>query len=1388
MSDKAPQDELFEFAPTTKFKLIYIFAIGDERHEGCLKIGDATLMTSKPFNEIIDNSKELNDAAIARIQQYTTTAGVPFKLLHTELAVRERVTGGGSAKTVYLESFKDTDVHAVLEATGIVKKVFSGTKCRDWYVTDLPTAKAAIAAYKHFHRVLGSHEITHEDPPVVLRDEQNEAVEKTLERFKKKNDMLWDAKMRFGKTLTALEVIRRSHQKDAYPKPFRRVLIATHRPVVSSGWGEDFKKTFRKTDPEYEFIDKSTLGGNSYSKHEQSENDRALRALDKKGKNFIYFASVQDLRGSQVVGGSFPKNVAVFEIDWDLIIIDEAHEGLQTELGDKVTKRLIKKNTRVLSLSGTPFNILGQFEDEAVYTWDYIAEQKRKETWDEDHPGEPNPYADMPQMHILTYDIGEAMQDFTEEDLEGKAFNFREFFRTWTGDATVDHRKMPQGARVGDFVHESDVKAFLDLLAKEDKNSRYPFSTREYRALFKHTLWMIPGVKEAKALSKMMKDHPVFGSFGIANVAGEGDDFEDSHREEALKLVKDTIAKHEYSITLSCGKLTTGVTVREWTAVMMLTGSTSTAAAGYMQTIFRVQSAGSIDGKQKTDCYVFDFAPDRALRVLAETARVSCKVSKNDAAEKHGKQVLGEFLNFCPVIAINGSKMRSYDVKTMMASIKHIFVMKAIRNGFDDSSIYSDKLLQLGKVDLEKFEALRAIVGTTKQTERVTTVIVGQAGFDEEEYGEGQKPSPKVLTEEEKAARAERKKHREEKKRAISILRAISIRMPLLIYGADVEVDKSIKIADFVKLIDQESWEEFMPKGVTKELFNQFVEYYDSDVFESAGLEIRRLAKAADKLPPTQRVMQIARIFSYFKNPDKETVLTPWRVVNMHMSDTLGGWCFWDKEFEKPLEEGPRLVVHAGVTKQVFANDDSKVLEINSKSGLYPLYVAYSLYRMSLGAVPEEDITQKARLKIWNDVVAKSLFVICKTPMAESITRRTLIGYAKATVNAQFCKGLAKLMMKSPSQMAEKIVSAKFWKKAGDKMEFTSIVGNPPYQQMDKGSGRGISAIPLYNYFVDAARAVNPEFLSMITPSRWFAGGKGLDEFRTSMLSDRRVSKIFDFCDSSDCFPKINIAGGVNYFLWERKHDGLCEVVSIRGEHSSTMMRDLNEYEIFVRNNLSVRILHEVLSSDDKKMDGCVYSRNVFGITSDEHGTGKRQSKSDLVLISSQKGNNLTSSYISKSMVVKNQQIVDKYKVIIGKVVPRNGEVGVDPEVGYRAITTVHVLGPRQVFTETYLLLSVFDTLKEAENFAMYMTCRFPRFLLHETYSSMNITKGNFRFVPFLDYSKTWTDKLLYKRYACTSEEVEMIEKMIRPLEYVVHVDDKETKHSIFGPLQEDDD
>jgi len=1313
------------FLETFKYKLIYVYSIDDKKHEGYLKVGDTDVVSSLTPDQLAHNCKVLNDAARQRIDQQTQTAGVEYTLLHTEVAVRFRNLGNGMK---VMEHFTDKKVHAVLKNSGLPHKFIGNTKGREWFGADLNTVKAAIAAVKECRSVIAGGELEQEEP-IEFRDEQKEAVEKTLSCFKKKNEMLWDAKMRFGKTLTALQVVRESKGK------FRRVIIVTHRPVVGSGWQEDFNKLFTKDDG-YTFYKKSSLTSCDYAfdGKVESRNDKRLAELDESGGRFIYFASIQDLRGSQMAGGKFDKNRGVFAMDWDLVIVDEAHEGTQTDLGKEVRQLLVKKHTKVLSLSGTPFNILSQYDEDSVFVWDYVMEQKRKETWDEEHPDEPNPYAALPRLNLYTYDLGSELEGFAEEDLEGKAFNFREFFRTWTGDKDIDHRPVPADAKVGDFVHEEDVWRFLDLISGDSPKSRYPFATQAHRDLFRHTLWMVPGVASAKALSALLREHRYFKGYGIANVAGEGDDYEERHFDSALELVKKTIRENEYSITLSCGKLTTGVTVPEWTAVLMIAGSAVASAAQYMQTIFRVQSPGDLGGKMKTDCYAFDFAPDRALKVLAETAQVSCRVSKNDATEAHGRRILGEFLNYCPVISISGTRMEQHDVKKMMASIKHIFVMKTIRNGFDDSSLYSNKLLELTDIDLRKFEDLRKIVGSSKQTKMADTVYVNEQDFADEEHDKGKvgdRPK-RELSEEERAAREEMKRRREEKKNAILILRAISIRMPLLIYGADVPIEKVISISEFPSLVDDESWAEFMPQGVTKAIFKKFVEYYDADVFAEAGTQIRKLAKSADKLPPTRRVQQIARIFSYFKNPDKETVLTPWRVVNMHLADTIGGWCFWDESYEKPIEE-PRLV-GSRVSRDrplLFSIPDAKILEINSKSGLYPLCVAYSLYRRKLGDVPEDAVTPAALAKLWREVIARSLFVVCKTPMARAITRRTLVGYDdKATVNAQYIKNLVEMLKNEPKKFYNKVCGGNAWNNKEFEMKmlkFDAVVGNPPYQvetaKKESETNGQAPRTSIFQFFQLAADSVSRGYTSLIYPgSRWIhRSGKGMEDFGLKQINDPHLALIHFWPDSGDVFPgMVAIADGISIVMKDMRkttpgfhyvyHKGGVAQASDLPNPGETLM-PLNPRDGAILTKVrTFCAVHELASLNEK-----IYPRSFFGIESNfvannpkmvrpySRGMSADWDKEAKLLANDKAGKAGRSTWfiIKRSAIKENNAAIDLWKVVVS-----SANAG-----GQKRDWQLELLDNHSAFGRSRVALGMFKTKSEAENFLMFCQSYLIRFL-----------------------------------------------------------------------------
>ncbi len=1290
------------FTSSLKLKLIYVFRINDTARHGCLKIGEATCEDENVFG-LSPNSKALNETARKRINQYTQTAGIAYDLLYTELTVYNR---GG------LHSFNDKEVHNVLERSGVKKKVFDTVnKANEWFITDLETVKRAIAAVKEGRNSLSSTEITREYSPIVFRPEQQEAISKTKKQFKKGNQMLWNAKMRFGKTLSALQVVK--------DMEFQRTLILTHRPVVDSGWFEDFGKIFydRK-----DFAYGSKNNGESYSSLE--------RRAESHGLHYVYFASMQDLRGSELVGGNFDKNNEVFATDWDLIIVDEAHEGTQTELGKAVMGELVKEQTKVLRLSATPFNLLDDFKEDEIYTWDYVMEQRAKVSWDELHFGDPNPYASLPTLNIYTYDLGRLLHEFVDEDV---AFNFREFFRV---------------NESGGFCHEKDVLAFLNLLTKEDKDSLYPYANEEYRNIFRHTLWMVPGVKEARALSAMLQTHPVFQHFKVVNVAGDGDQDEESR--DALEAVEKAIGKDPdatRTITLSCGRLTTGVSVKAWTAVFMLSGSYNTAASSYMQTIFRVQTPATINGRMKEQCYVFDFAPDRTLKVIAETAKISSKAGKTSQSDR---KAMGEFINFCPIISIEGSQMNRFDVPRMLEQLKRVYVERVVRNGFEDSSLYNDELMKLDDLELQEFDDLKKIIGQTKAMPKTNQVDINSQGLNNEEYEEKEKlekKPKKELTEEDRKRLEELKKKTKNREAAISILRGISIRMPLLIYGAELsDENQEITIDNFASLIDPQSWEEFMPKGVTKQKFNSFKKYYDPEIFCAAGKRIRAIARAADKLSIEERIERITDIFSTFRNPDKETVLTPWRVVNMHLGDCLGGYNFYDTEYQNVISE-PRFIDKGEVTAEVFS-PESRILEINSKSGLYPLYMAYGIYRARVKASLFAVETVEEQQAVWDKVIAENIFVICKTPMAKSITKRTLVGFRKAKVNTRYFEDLINQIKNKPENFIAKVAKGRsYWKAIdNDNMKFNAIVGNPPYQevvdQKESTNGQKVS-ISIFQYFQTISEKIG-KYTALIYPgSRWIhRSGKGLEKFGLTQMNDPHLALLEFFPCSKDIFKDVAIADGLSIVLknMKKKEYGFTYKYSVDGK-TITVQANNPGNDMFSLNPQDNEIIKRL--DNAIKSFGCLHDsilpRNLFSIESDfveknpslvkEYNDGDYYNpETEIKLFTNDKAGKSGRArwYIAdKNVITSGSEYLNKWKVIVS-----SANAG-----GQKRSNQIAIVDNHSAFGRSRVALKTFATEKEARNFFKYATSEVIRFAFLLTDESLTSLAKK---VPdLLDYTDT---------------------------------------------------
>lgn len=321
-------------------------------------------------------------------------------------------------------------------------------------------------------------------------------------------------------------------------------------------------------------------------------------------------------------------------------------------------------------------------------------------------------------------------------------------------------------------------------------------------------------------------------------------------------------------------------------------------------------------------------------------------------------------------------------------------------------------------------------------------------------------------------------------------------------------------------------------------------------------------------------------------------------------------------------------------------------------------------------------------------------------------------------------------------------------------MKFDVIVGNPPYQLSD--GGNGASARPIYHLFVEQAKRLNPRYLTMIIPARWYAGGKGLDSFRASMLSDNRMRILNDVPDSSDCFPGVTIAGGVCYFLWDRDNRGQCRVSNLNnGSVESTETRRLDSHPFFIRNNKSLNIVDKALKGS-RPLSKSVFSRNYFKLPTTICDCGS--SSNDEVSVLTSKG----WIHVKQSSVGDSQSILDKYKVIITYAMSGGNKPASDGT--YQVISSLMILEPGQACTETYLLLGYFPDYDSAFNFKSYAGTKTFRFLLLQALTSIHITKDKFCFVPALPVNQSWTDEKLYQRFQLSGAEIELIESIISPI------------------------
>lgn len=622
------------------------------RHDGCTKIGDT------------------HDEVDRRILQQARTVDVEYDVKWLEMAIYT---------VPPFEFFRDYAFHDFLTRFKGVERMPTLYDGQEWFRIDPDTAHRYLNEFRSREFKIDQSQ----GEEYKLRPEQAAAVEQTLAYFREGGrEFLWNAKPRFGKTLATYDLVRRMAEDLGHPV---KVLVVTNRPSISNSWADDFARFIAWRGRMCFVSDNDALKDRPgvYTRVQFNEHMRHSDAGRQPG--MVAFESLQGLKGSLYFGGHHEKLRWINDLEFDLLVVDESQEGVDTVRTERAFDNIKRRHT--LYLSGTPFKALadGRFNTDQIFNWSYEDEQRAKRDWNPDDGG--NVYGDLPELAMYTYQMSPIIEEQVRQGAaiseDGSsvdwAFDLNEFF-------AVDERKQ--------FKHEVEVRRFLDALTSQEK---YPFSTDELRGELAHTLWLLNRVDSAKALARLLREHPVFGQYEIVLAAGDGRLDEDEEAASSYKKVKQAIAEHDKTITLSVGQLTVGVTVPEWSGVLMLSNMKSPSA--YMQAAFRVQNpyetTVSVDGRpmlrRKERAYVFDFDPARTLTIYDEFANNLSAGSANRGTSRDRRDHIRELLNFFPVIGEDDEgRMVQIDAQQVLSIPRKLKSREVVRHGFISNYLFAN--------------------------------------------------------------------------------------------------------------------------------------------------------------------------------------------------------------------------------------------------------------------------------------------------------------------------------------------------------------------------------------------------------------------------------------------------------------------------------------------------------------------------------------------------------------------------------------------------------------------------------------------------------------------------------------------------------------------------
>lgn len=1167
-----------------------------------------------------------------------------------------------------------------------------------------------------------------------LRPLQEDAVKCFMRAIEEgRTNLLMYAVMRFGKSFTAMQCAKRY----ADSGKSLNFIVITAAKKVESEWERTIKshKDFEK----FVFLTDSDL----------AEDYEKIPQLISQGNKVVLFLTLQTLNKKVVA----ERHKQVFETPIDMLFIDETHYGARgDQLGAIISTEEIEianvvKNrlhaTINLHLSGTPYRILqnGEFEDEDIIAFVQFADiEKAKENWCIEHHDEiedpendlevwDNPYFGFPQMIRFAFNISEVSQKVLGElEQEGLGY-FEQMFETLSDNKdTEDYRK---------FVNEADVlKLFKTIDGSDEGNQLLSFLQFEgvkAADICRHIVCVLPRRTSCDALAKLLSDHKaefknLNDDYKIINISGLDTPFTGDYAEKVRKKIADYEKQGKKTISLTVGKMLTGATVEYWDSMFYLKDTMSSQE--YDQATFRIQSPyiesspqindrnKSIKIDKKPQTLLVDFHPKRMLYMQASRIDKLLTVNKSDD-EINLATAAQESLTISPIICLNKDKLQKIDEQTIVDKIIHYSKNKSVIEETIDMSVSQAFLTN---------ESIRGMLGHHPELDVKTGIKhdpnenapeTDLEGIDSVEGNGNTKKQTSKSTSTAKEDSNEDNINRLRKKLSACVAK--------MLFYVFISGEKCANLDDVIK-------------SINKNIRNKRIADNFNVTVEDLTL-INNIAKGNDMRSIVKSITTLSKLSEEnFTNIEKAKIAI--KKFNR----------FSSSEVVTPSHICKQMLECIGEERLIeIINSGGKLLDIASKAGEF----AVELYVM-------------LRDKVENDKLCKAIYSIPTSSEAYEFTRYAyeqigldplyiadvkfttygLLDIKDSQGKVDYDK-ISKLITQKKSFRDIKIDDS--ITEGEERVKFDVIVGNPPYQVMD--GGNGVSASPIYNQFVSLAKKLAPKCLSMIIPSRWFVGGKGLDEFRGEMINDDHISLMVDFPNTYDAFPSVDIAGGVCYFLWDGKSSGKCTIKSLVNGQTIASQRRMNEFDVFVRDSLAVDIIRKVNSKSNQSLEEVVLPRKPFGLP-----TNYQPHEQGVPCWFIQK---IGKKFALAEDIEDRFKCLDKWKFLVPKA-PIAGQTDFSKPVGFYYEGNTKIAAPGECCTESFVVAGAFDSKEEALSYRSYIFTKTVRFLLLQAVVSQDVTRKNFCFIPDLgEYKGTYTDAKLCEKWGITEKEWKYIDSRI---------------------------